>query len=417
MANVFNTVDWLTAESLRMLVNKSQVAQFFNTDHNKEFQREFAVGETVRVKLPQRFTIRNGLKYAAKPINRKYTTVALDQIFGIDFEWDGYEQAVKMERSEAELKREYIDPAMSQLATELDSRCALWATNNTNNVVGALASNPSGATVTTYSKARTLLNQNSCPPGERGMIITPQMQQDFINGGTITTPQFNPASELSRQYKEGSVGKYNGSDWYESNNLYQVTAGTVAGALTVNGASAGGSSIAITCTAGDTFNVGDRFNIGLVNNANPANRRSTGALKMFVVTQPLTGLGSGNAADVLQFSPPIAGPGDQYQNVDALPAAGATITMWPGTNSPNGKSGVLGLNLHRDAFALVSVKLAEPKSMEIARTMRDPATGISIGFVRGFDIDEHKMKNRFDVVIGFGNLYPDNCAVAIAANN
>ena len=71
MPNTFLTADWITMESLRILVNKTQIAQFFNTDQNAEFQREFAVGDTVRVKLPQRFLIRDGLGYTPQAIDRK----------------------------------------------------------------------------------------------------------------------------------------------------------------------------------------------------------------------------------------------------------------------------------------------------------------------------------------------------------
>ena len=78
MANTFKFVNWLTMEGLRILINKSQVAQFFNTSYNKEFTREFAVGETVEVKYPQRFLIRNGLGYSPQPIARKSTTVNVD---------------------------------------------------------------------------------------------------------------------------------------------------------------------------------------------------------------------------------------------------------------------------------------------------------------------------------------------------
>jgi hypothetical protein len=99
--------------------------------------------------------------------------------------------------------------------------------------------------------------------------------------------------------------------------------------------------------------------------------------------------------------------------VDALPAIGATLTLYPGTTSPNGKAGINGLALNRDAFALVGVKLEIPKACEMSSQARDPKTGISVAFVRMFDPIERKMVNRFDVLLGFGNLYPDNCAVRV----
>jgi hypothetical protein len=44
---------------------------------------------------------------------------------------------------------------------------------------------------------------------------------------------------------------------------------------------------------------------------------------------------------------------------------------------------------------------------------RDPETGIAIRFIRAFDPVQSRMINRWDVVYGFGAMYPDNCAVRI----
>ena len=410
MANMFQFVDWVGMECLRLLQNKSQVAQFFNTDYNKEFKREFAVGETVRVKFPQRFTITNGLQYNPQSINRKYTTVTMNQIFGVHFQWDDVEAALKMERSKEEIRKNYIDPIMAQMASELDSRATLFATQNTNNIAGVLGTTPTA--MSTYQRARTLMNENSCPPGgERGMIVSPQMQETIIaNTNTI----FNPASEISKQYREGSVGKAGGFDWYESVQLYSQTAGTWASSVTVSGANQSGSSISISDTNGDTFNVGDVFSIANVNNVNPLTRRSVNRLKTFTVTQALTGTGG---PDTLNFYPPIIGPGDQYQNVDSLPVNGAALTLFPGTTSPNGKSGINGLALYRDAFALVGTKLEEPKAVEFSSQVRDPETGLAIRVVRAWDPVHSIMTNRIETLIGFGVLYADNCAVRVLSQN
>jgi len=408
MANNFVFADWVAAETLRTLINKSQVAPFFNTSYNKEFQKEFAIGDTVRVKLPQRFLITDGLNYQEQPIDRRYVTVSIDQPFGVHFGWDDIEAALKLERPNAAIRKEYIVPAAEQLQAELDSRCALYATNNTNNITGALGVTPTTPQV--YGHARTLLNQNSCPPGERGLIMTPSMEET-ISAGTIQ--YFNPSGEISKIWKEGSLGRFQGFDTYESNQLYSHTAGTWAGAVTVNGGGQSGSTLAINCTAGDTFFIGDVFSMVLVNNANPVTRRSVGSLKTFTITAPMTGLGGGNAADVLQFLPSIDGPGSQYQNVDNLPASGAALTLFPGTASPNGKSGMQGLALTKNAFALVGVKLESPTSQELSSQMRDPATGLSVRFVRSWDQQSSSMRNRLEMCIGFGTLYADQGAARV----
>jgi P22 coat protein - gene protein 5 len=409
--NLFLTADWLSMEALRILKNKLEVAQFFNTEYGKDYEQDFAVGATVRIKLPQRFTVRTGLGYQPQAINRINTTVSVNQIFGVDFEWDSVEKALSMERSHEEIKAQYLDPIMAQLAQEIDSRCAQWAYQNTNNIVGKLGTDPT--TLTTIGQARQRLIEKACPAdGEKGLIIPPQVNTSLVPAFATF---FNPTSEISKQYKEGSIGIAMGFDWYESASLYTHTAGTWASTVTVNGANQSGSTLAVTATIGDTFNVGDVFNIALVNAVNPSTRRVIGSsnLQQFVVTAPLTALGAGNAADVLQISPAIFGPGSQYQNVDALPVSGQALTLFPNTPGPNGLKGQQALAIHKDAFALVGVKLELPKAVEMSSQTRDPDSGISVRFVRAWDNIQSKMTNRFDVLLGFGNLYPDNCAVRI----
>lgn len=409
MANSFtgSIVDWVTNESLRILVNKLAVAEIFNTDYSKDFTQAFPVGEVVRVKLPQRFTVRNGLGYQPQAINRITTTVACDQVFGVDFEMDSVETALKVERGMDAIRREYIDPAMSQLAQEIDSRAAQWAYLNTNNIVGALGTNPTA--MSTYNAARARMVENACPPGEKRMVISPGMQGSIAN--TLATV-FNPTSTISDVFKEGklSTSAEGFQSWFESMSLYSHTAGTWAGTVETSTGGQSGSSLTLTATTGDTFLVGDVFNLEGVYNVNPKTRRSTGTLKQFVITQNTTAAAS---AATIYFQPAIVGPGSQYQNVSALPANGADLTLMPGTTSPNAKSGIQGLALHRDAFALVGVKLEVPKAVEASSIARDPDTGIAIRYVKMFDPIQSKMVTRFDVLLGFGNLYADNCAVRV----
>lgn len=390
-----------------MLLNKLEVAQFFNTDYNDEFTKEFPVGDTVRIKYPQRFLIREGLGYAPQGIARRTTSVTIDQVFGVDFEWDSAEAALKLERGRDKIKSEYLDPAAAQLAQEVDSRCALWALRNTNHIVGQLGTDPTSfATISGLARQRMI--EMAATPGEKGMIIPPKVNTALVNAGVA---YFNPSSEISKQYKEGSIGRQAGFDWYESMSLWTHTAGTWAGTVELSAALAdGASTAALTATTGDTFKKGDVFHFQNVYEVNPSTRRSTGVLKQFVITADATAAAS---AATISFQPAIAGPGSQYQNVDSLPANGADLTLFPGTTSPNGKSGVNGLAIGKNAFALVGVKLETPKAVELSSNIRDPKTGLAVRFIRMFDPQQSKMINRFDVAMGFGNLYPDNDAVRV----
>jgi hypothetical protein len=395
-------------EILRLLLNKLEVAEYFNRDWEKDFNKEFAPGANITVKFPQRFNVVDGMGYEPQGINRVSTSISLDQWLQVPFEWDDYERAVKLERTEEELRTNYWEPAAAAMSQEVDSRCAQFAYQNTSNVVGALGTDPTS--VATFYQARQKLKEKACPAGKRSMLISSSMMASL---GSNITSIFHPADELTKMFKEGALGKLAGFDFYESNSLYSHTAGTWAGAVTINGANQSGTSLIITCTAGDTFLKGDKISILNVNGTNPMTKRIAGAPKnaMFTITQSLTGVGGG--VDVLNILPAIYGPGSQYQNVDSLPANSAALTLWPGTTSPNGKVGTVGLALSRFAFALVGAKLYVPKSVESGGQAQDPETGISVRKVVAWDPVRSMQINRLDSLLGFGNLYQDNGAVAV----
>jgi hypothetical protein len=397
-------------ESMRLLTNKLEVSQAFNTEYNKEFTREFAIGENLRVKLPNQGVIRNGLGYNPQAINRLYTDVTVDQVFGYDFEWDSVEAALDVERGMAAFKREYIEPAMAQIKQEIDSRAALYAYQNSNNIVGILGTDPTSLTV--FNEARQILVEKAgVDQGKRWTLIPPSVNTALV--GTALG-LFNPPDAISKQYKEGAIGRYAGSDWYESMSLYSHTAGTWQGAVTIEGADQSGASLLLNVTSGDTFLKGDVIGLGGVYPTNPMTRRQTQSADTMTVTVLADVTASASTATI-SISPTLYGPGSPYQNITALPADDAALTLFPGTTSPNGKTGKQGLVINKGAFALVGVKMETPKAVEMASQTRDPESGISVRFVRMFDPQQSKMVNRFDVLLGFGRLRPNNSSVRVLA--
>ena len=410
MANNFLNTTWVSMKVLRLLLNKLIVAEYFDRSPQQDFDKEFAPGSQITKKFPQRITVSDGMSYDPQGINRLQTPVNLDQWMQVAFEWDDYEEAVKLERSESELQAQYFEPAAAALAQECDSRCARWAYQNASMEVGALGTDPTS--VSTYFSARQRLEENAAGVlGKRCMLISSSMMTSL---GTNITTIFHPADEITKSWKEGVIGELASFMFYESQSLFSHTAGTWAAGVTVNGANQTGTSLTITATAGDTFNVGDKFSIANVNLVNPMTRRIPGkaANKVFTVTQALTAAGGG--ADVLNFMPPIYGPTSQYQNVDALPANSAALTLWPGTTSPNGKVGTVGLGLTRQAFAIVGAKLYVPQSVEKAGVAQDPDTGLSVRKVKAWDPVRSVQVNRMDSLFGLGNLYQDNGAITVA---
>ena len=419
MANLFLNTSWISMEVLRNLKNALKIAEYFNHDWEKDYEKAWAVGTTIQVKFPQQFTIRNGLGYTPQGINRISTTISLDEPFGIDFQWDDYEAAVKAERSEEEIREQYLAPAGVQLANEWDSRAALFAKNNTSQIVGALGTDPTSIVFLDQARARLLQKAGSYLSKKRAALISSSMQTNSIN--TPVTSLFQPTDAITEAFKEGSMGKLKTFDVFEEQNLYSHTAGTWQATVTVSGAGQSGTSLVITATAGDTFNVGDKFAIANVNLVNPRSRRTPGPLtpQTFTITVALTAAG-GAGADTINFLPAIYGPNpndpsgnSQYQNVDNLPVNGAALTLFPGTANPNGATGTVGLALTPFAFAIVGMRFYLPKAVEARSQAEDKATGIPVRFVKAWDAYHSLQINRFDTVGGFGNLYQDNAAVAL----
>jgi hypothetical protein len=57
------------------------------------------------------------------------------------------------------------------------------------------------------------------------------------------------------------------------------------------------------------------------------------------------------------------------------------------------------LAYHRDAFTLATVPLALPKGMDMAS--RASSDGLSVRFVRGYDVTNDAFISRLDVLFGF----------------
>lgn len=416
--NTFNNVEskgkWVAMKGLALLKNALHIAPYFSDEYSGDYAQKFAIGRTMTVPLSQRYIPQvNDMTYNPQALDRPNTTITIDQTRTIPLEWESIEKALDMERGEERVTETYLKPAVAYLRQEIDSFCAQFAYQNASMVTGALGTNPTTFDATSAA-SKQALDEMGCPTDDAnlGIMLPPAVIRAIK---TNSLPLFNPQKDITKQFRTGTVGVADGFDFYASNSLYSHTAGTWAGAVTMNGANQSGSSITVTCTTGDTFKKGDKFSIAAVNQVNLMTRRTTSTsaagTKTFTILSDATGAAS---AATLSIYPPIYGPGSHYQNVDALNAASAALTLWPGTTSPSAKAGKVGLALYPGAFFLAEVKLEEPKAVEICQQYQDPATGIAIRFIRQWDNIQSRMTNRFDMCFGAGVGLAEQCAVVIA---
>lgn len=422
-AGSYQVADWVALDCMRLLENMLAMAGFANFGYQDEFKKEYAIGESLRVKFPQEFLVTDGFEYNPQAINRQASTITIDQPMQVAFEWDSLEQALKLERTQKQIQAEYNYPAMQQLASEVEMRFMDFAFFNTNNVVGTLAATPTSWDV--YAQADQRMTENAGDNGtmnnRQALGVTPGMMRTMI-ANSLT--QFNPQNIISKAFQSGYLGSTSqavaNANWYKSMYCHPHTTGvwtTVLTGVTVSGAGQSGATLNVACSTGDTFKRGDIVAVAGMNNVNPRTKRSTGALKNLKIMADATGVAS---AAALTVSPAIIGPGSPYQNVSALPVAGNALALWPGTTmvDSTAKTGICGQLLNKMAFAMAGVDLMLPSeggTVKLARKHRDDNTGLTLAMLSMFDGILRRQINRMDMLIGFGPLYTDRAACLIAS--
>lgn len=416
--NSLEVTDWLTMKLLKQLKNELFVAGGFNTDFSGEYEKEFPVGATIRVPQPWRPMGGEGLSYDPEPIDRRHVNITVDKVPHVHFEWDSVEQALRLTRGREKIEKEIINPAATRMRQTIEKYAAQHAAIQAPNVIGTLGTDPT--TLGFAGQARTrLIQMGGWTGSKRTAAIAPSIMEAIAQAATVTTPLFNPGDEISTAFKEGYLGRNGGWEFAESMSLLQMTAGTRAGACSVSGSDQSGASLLIACTLGDTFVAGEKFSIASRFPVNPGSlqQASTSAFQASVDGDPGQTYTATGATITLPLTDAIEGPGGGYQNITVLPQNGDVITWWPGTVTPNGRSGSLSVLFNRDAYALCGVKMANPEqggTVQIASQIRDPETGIAVAMLRIFDGIERRWINRLDALVGFGNFYNRNCGVVLA---
>jgi len=135
---------------------------------------------------------------------------------------------------------------------------------------------------------------------------------------------------------------------------------------------------------------------------NPETKASTGVLQSFLVTADASSDAAGNLTIVC--SPAIIA-GGAYQNVTARPADNAAITI---TSGAAGSTYTQNMVWHRDAVTFVSPKQELPGGMDMAyqASLADEG-GVSLRFVRGYNIQTNKFISRFDILWGAAVTLPN----------
>ena len=389
MANTLLTPQAITREALRILHQKLNFIGNINRQYDDSFAKSGAkIGDSLRIRLPNQYTVRSGATLQAQDTTERSTTLQINNQKGVDLNFSSAELTLSLD----DFSKRIIEPAMAQLAATMEADAltmALDVYNNVNNVGSAISFNKVMA-------ARKVLNDCLAPMDDsRSIILNTQDNLDLVDG---LKGLFHDSAAVRQQYKEGSMGRTGGFDFYENTLLGSQATGTAAATTgyTVNGAvTANGSSTVTLATGSTTFKKGDIISFAGCNRVHPETKVDAGVAHQFVVTADYAG-----GAGVLSISPPIY-TSTGYQNVTAsgIPN-GAAVTKVGGASSIYRPS----LAFHKDAFTFATADLVMPNNAEFGS--REVYDGISMRIVRQYDINNDAFPCRLDVLYGFKTIRP-----------
>lgn len=417
MPNALVTSTIVTNEVLRIAHNASAFLGNVNTDYKESWTGEYKPGSTVKARGPVQFTHRDGETVNVQDVTERSTDVVLQPLLGLDFAVGSTELTTSVGSNgqvSKEFKDRYLKPAGLKLAALLDFRIGTLMKNGFHQIVGTPGTAP--ATITDILQAQVPMDRMSVPrDGQRMAAIEPGANATIVAG---LSGLFNNKEMLGDQYKTGVLKTGLGLDFAMSQNVPSHTVGALGGTPIVAAGSQGLINVGATdnpfaattslATSGWTLaaaprlNRGDTFTIAGVFSVNPETKASTGVLQSFLVTADVSS-DSGGLATII-VSPAIIA-GGAYQNVTARPAASAAITI---TSGAAGVTYTNNLIWHKDAFTFVSPKQELPGGMDMAyqASLADEG-GVSLRFVRGYDITLNRFVSRFDILWGGAVTLPN----------
>lgn len=395
MANTLLTSSIITREALRILHQKLNFIGSMNRAYDDSFAKDGAkIGDTLRIRLPNRYVVRTGATLVAQDTIEQQTTLQVNNQKGVDLNFTSVDLTLSLD----DFSKRILQPAMSVLAANVEAD----AFNMLLNVYNVVNNIGTAATMRALLTGRKVLTDNLTPGDDRTAIFNTQDNLDLVDQ---LKGLFQDSTTIAQQYKTGMVGRTAGfGDMYENTLVPTSATGTAAAVTTytVNGASQTGSSITIQ-TGSTTFAVGDIVTFAGVNRVHPETRLDTGALQTFVVTAAYAG-GGGN----LQISPSIVVTG-ALQNVTASPANAAAVSKIGGASAIYRPS----ILFHKDAFTFATADLIMPKGVDMAA--REVMDGLSMRMVRAYDIVNDKFPTRLDILYGYKCIRPE-LAVRMLSN-
>lgn len=397
MPNVLLTPTKVVRKSLMILHQKLAFIGTIFTGYDNQFAQDGAkIGETLKIRMPNKYIVNSGADITAQIQDTTERTVdlSISSQKNVAMAFGAAEQTLKLD----DFTSRIIDPAMSNLgaAAEADAFNMLL---DVYYQVGSYGTVPNS--LLTYGQAAARNTNSLAPRSGRSVQMTTDAQVTLIDA---VKGLFNPQDTISKQYREGLMGRAAAYDFYENTLTPRFTVGNKVAGVTVSGGSQTGASLVVGgVVASDTFPKGTVFTVANVFEVHPETRVSTGRLQQFVVTADTTSAGT---TVTLPIAPSIVLTG-ALQTVSGSPANAAALTIG-GTAST---AYPLMCGYHKTAFTMGFVDLDMPKGVDFAA--REVMDDISMRIVRQYDVLMDRKVTRVDIMYGYKAVRPElACRIA-----
>lgn len=388
MANTLLTPTAVTRKALQILHNKLTFIGSINRQYDDSFAKSGAkIGDSLKIRLPNQYTVTTGASLTTQDVTETSTTlqVATQKHVGMTF------TTAELALSIDDFASRILEPAMAVLAASMEADAYSMYKNVANMVDGDAA-----AMAYDYvMQGRQRLNETLTPLGDGRVAMLSPLHNRKLN--VDLKGLFNDAPTISRQYREGIVGRTGGFDFYENPIIGKHTTGTAAkttGYLS-NGATQSGSTITVD-TGTTSFLIGDVITFAGVNAVHPETKADLGYLKQFVVTA-----NSGTSATSLSISPALVATGATQNASSTIADNSAIVKVGAGASETLDTSMVY----HKDAFTFATADLVMPQGVDFAA--REVYDGISMRVVRQYAISSDTLPCRVDVLYGYKAIRPE----------
>ena len=404
MANSLLTINMITREAVRLWKNSNEFLQNIDMQYDDSFAQSGAkIGTSLRIRLPNDFTVSTGPAVSVQDTAEQSTTLVLATQKNVAVSYSSVDRTMNLDDFSKRILAPMVNNLTGAVALDVMSGVESGICNIVANVDGG--NNVLNPIAATWLSAGALLDVNSAPRPNRKIIMDPYTQARTVSS---LSGLFNPSQRISEQYETGEMYAALGFDWFSDQTVIKHTTGAYSGSLTVNGAGQTGMSIITNAITGG-FNQGDIITFNGTNAVNRITKQTTGQLRQFVVTQTVaTG---GTLVNIYPAIIPFAANGQpqQYQTVDNSPANGATINVFTLASSIYRKNFAYA----PEAVTLATADLELPKGVhEAAREAND---SVAMRMVSAYNVQTDQFITRLDVLYGYLYVRPEwACVVADA---